>query len=202
MESPETNIKNESVLEEKSSVGGFFWDLLKIFIIAFIITAPFRLFVAEPFVVSGASMVPTFQDKDYLIVDRWTYRNSEVKRGDVIVFKYPKDTSQYFIKRIIGLPGETVKIEKGHVVIINSDNPEGFTLPEDYLPKSTQTLGIAGRTGQQVLGSDEYFVLGDNRNASSDSRMWGILPKDDIIGRAFLRVLPFNHFGVIRGVNY
>jgi signal peptidase I len=206
----ETNTKNSTPPEENTSVAGFFWDLFKILVIAFIITAPFRLLVAEPFVVSGSSMVPNFHDREYLVVDRLTYANwhlgswviksgTQPKRGEVIVFKYPKDTSQYFIKRIIGLPGETVKLNAGHVVIFNQENPEGFTLKENYLPETVETLGILGKNGFLTLGEGEYFVLGDNRPASSDSRVWGILPKNDIVGRVFLRVLPISKFGVIRG---
>jgi signal peptidase I len=202
METTETNTKLDKQPEEKASVGSFLWDLFKIFVIAFIITAPFRLFVAEPFVVSGDSMVPNFHDRDYLIVDRWTYRSGEPKRGEAIVFKYPKDTSQYFIKRVIGLPGETMEVSQGHVIIRNSQNPDGFTLKEDYLPQNLQTLGVVGKNGRLTLGSDEYFVLGDNRTASSDSRVWGVLPKNDIVGRVFLRVLPVKDFGVIRGAGY
>ena len=213
MDSVETNTKNLTPPEESTSVAGFFWDLFKIFVIAFIITAPFRLFVAEPFVVSGSSMYPNFHDRDYLVVDRLTYANwhlgswtikggTQPKRGEVIVFKYPKDTSQYFIKRIIGLPGETMKLETGHVLIINQEHPQGFTLPESYLPETTETLGVLGKNGFLTLGEDEFFVLGDNRAASSDSRVWGILPKNDIVGRVFLRVLPVSSFGIIRGANY
>lgn len=118
------------------------------------------------------------------------------------MFKYPKDPSQYFIKRVIGLPGETVKIEQGHVVVINKQNPEGFVLKEPYLKNEFQTLGVAGRQGSLTLGSEEYFVLGDNRTASSDSRVWGVLPKEDIVGKAFLRVFPINEFGVIKTPTY
>ncbi len=155
------------------TVGLFFWDLLKIFIVALVIIVPFRMFVAEPFVVSGSSMVPTFHNGDYLVVDRLSYRFSPPKRGDVIVLKFPKDTSQFFIKRIIGLPGDTVKFSQGHVVIVNSQYPEGLVLNEPYLSSPTETLGQSMAT---PLGSNEYFVLGDNRTASSDSRVWGILP--------------------------
>ncbi len=209
----ETNIQNNQTPEGKTSVAGFFWDLFKIFVIAFIITAPFRLLIAEPFVVSGSSMVPNFHDRDYLVVDRFTYADwnlgswelkhgSEPKRGEVMVFKYPKNISEYFIKRVIALPGESVRLSQGHVIIINKEYPDGFTLKEDYLPSQIETLGVLGSNGTLTLGEGEYFVLGDNRMASSDSRVWGILPKNDIVGRVFLRVLPFGSFGVIRGAEY
>lgn len=177
------------------TAGLFFWDLLKIFIIALIIIVPFRMFVAEPFVVSGSSMVPNFHNGDYLVVDRLTYDFSPPKRGDVIVLKFPKDTTQFFIKRIIGLPGETVCFTPGgHVVISKTavtaaqcGNGEGTVLDEPYLPSQTETLGQP-----KTLGSGEYFVLGDNRTGSSDSRVWGILPQNDIVGRVWVRVFPLN----------
>ncbi len=170
----------------------FFWDLVKIVIIALVIIIPFRWLVAEPFVVSGSSMVPNFHNKDYLIIDRISYTFSEPQRGDVVVLKFPKDTSQYFIKRIIGLPGEQVKFEQGGVVIVNKERSNGFKLKEPYLVSQGQTLG---RSESVQLGSGEYYVLGDNRTASSDSRVWGILPKDDIVGKVWLRVFPISQFG-------
>jgi signal peptidase I len=213
MDSEETNTKNEGWSEQKGSVLGFFWDLFKIFVIAFLITAPFRLLIAEPFVVSGSSMAPNFHDSDYLVIDRYTYaewniggwqlkKGQEPKRGEVIVFKYPKNIKEYFIKRVIGLPGESIRLSQGHVVISNSEHPEGFTLQESYLPSQIETMGVLGNNGVLTLGEGEYFVLGDNRTASSDSRVWGVLPKNDLVGRVFLRVLPVSSFGVIRGAEY
>ncbi|MCL5666726.1 MAG: signal peptidase I [Patescibacteria group bacterium] len=181
------------------AAGSFIWDLVKILIIALVIIVPFRMFIAEPFVVSGYSMMPNFHDKDYLIIDRISYRFSPPQRGDVIVFKYPKDTSQFFIKRIIGLPGEKVQIKQGHVVIYNNEHPEGFVLNEPYLPSQTETLGSGNIV---TLGSGEYYVLGDNRTASSDSRVWGILPKDDIVGKVWLTVFPPSRFGFFHRPNY
>jgi signal peptidase I len=110
------------------------------------------------------------------------------------VFKYPRDLSQYFIKRVIGLPGEKVKVEDGKITIYNDQYPEGKLLDEAYLPNQGVTFGGEGIT---ELGADEYFVLGDNRLASSDSRVWGVLPKNDIVGKAWLRVFPISSFGVI-----
>lgn len=152
----------------------------------------FRFFVAEPFIVSGSSMVPNFHNREYLVVNKMSYRLHEPQRGDVIVFRYPKDTSQYFIKRIVGLPGEKVKVENGRVYVYNEEHPDGAVLEEDYLSNQDITFGNNELT---TLGSEEYFVLGDNRLASSDSRVWGILPKHDIVGTAWLRVFPLNAFG-------
>lgn len=180
-------------LEQKPTVRSFMWELVRIVIVAFILMVGFRVFVAEPFVVSGSSMVPNFHDHEYLVVDKISYRFNEPTRGDVIVFHYPKDTSQYFIKRIIGLPGEKVAIENGKVKIFNTEHPEGSIISEAYLPSNDITFG---KDEIVSLGDNEYFVLGDNRLASSDSRVWGILPKHDIVGKAFLRALPLSQFGL------
>ena len=129
-------------------------------------------------------MIPNFQQGDYLIVDEISYRFSSPQRGDVVVFKYPKDTSQKFIKRIIGLPGEIVEVKDGKVTIYKDDKTQ--VLDEKYLPNPSGTIG----TLKLVLGIDEYFVLGDNREFSYDSRAWGSVPAQNIIGKVFLRVLP------------
>ncbi len=194
--------KNDEIQNSNTSmqtVGAFVWDLIKILIIALIIIVPFRTFVAEPFVVSGSSMLPNFHNGDYLIIDRLSYITGSPARGDVIVLKYPKDTTQFFIKRIIGLPGETVKLAQGKVVIVNKDHPEGFQLNEPYLSNPIETFG---KTDPTTLGSGEFFVLGDNRVASSDSRVWGILPRDDIVGRVWARIFHFNEAGFIKTPTY
>jgi len=192
---PTTEEKNTALKE----ILLFFWDLVKIVLIAVIIIVPFRLLVAEPFVVSGSSMVPSFNHRDYLIIDRISYRANTPKRGDVIVLKFPKDNDQFFIKRIVGLPGEQVKLQQGNVYITNSKNPSGFMLEEDYLESQGQTLG---RPDVISLGSSEYYVLGDNRTASSDSRVWGILPREDIVGKVWLRVFPISNFSFFERPEY
>lgn len=194
--------KNQNVLQEgsvASSSALFVWDLIKILALALVIIIPFRMFIAEPFVVSGSSMLPNFHDGDYLIIDRISYHQHEPQRGDVIVLKYPRDPRQYFIKRIIGLPGEKVKLENGYVVIYNQEHPEGFRLREPYLTNQAQTIGSQAIT---TLGEGKYFVLGDNRTGSSDSRVWGVLPRENIVGRAWVRVFPANNFGVVEHENY
>jgi signal peptidase I len=191
-----TNPAPQPYGEPTPTVGSFLWELARVVIIAFVIMVLFRFFVAEPFIVSGSSMVPNFHNREYLIINKIVYRFEEPKRGDVIVFKYPKDTSQYFIKRIIALPGEKVKVQDGHVVVYNADHPDGLKLTEDYLPNQNVTFG---KDDVIELGSDEYFVLGDNRLASSDSRVWGILPRHDIVGEAWLRVFPIASLGVVTG---
>lgn len=171
----------------------FFTELLKFAIIAVVIVAPIRLFVAKPFIVSGASMVPTFQTGQYLIVDELSYHFSQPQRGDVVIFKYPLDTSQYFIKRVIGLPGETVNVRGGAVSITKKDGST-LTLTEPYV-KNTGN----GSDMSVTLPPEQYFVMGDNRPESSDSRYWGLVPRSDIVGRAFVRLLPVNEVGVLPG---
>jgi signal peptidase I len=180
---------------ENPGMGSFIWELARVVIIAFLVMLAFRLFVAEPFIVSGSSMVPNFHNREYLIINKIGYRLHQPERGDVIVFKYPRDTSQYFIKRIIGLPSEKVKVADGRVTIYNEQYPAGKILEEPYLTNQTVTFGGEGTI---TLGSDEYFVLGDNRQASSDSRVWGILPAHDIVGKVWLRVFPLGEFGIIK----
>lgn len=179
---------SDSPLAQKK---GWLQETLELFFIALLVVLPIRLFVANPFIVSGASMTPTFEDGDYLIVDQLSYRFDEPRRGEVVVFKYPRDPSKYFIKRIIGLPGETVSINKGIVTITNETTKT--TLIEPYV------IYKSGGNGTYSLGEHEYFVMGDNRPASSDSRVWGALPEENITGRALLRLYPPSDFGVFPG---
>lgn len=169
-------------------------ELLRFAIIALIIVLPIRWFVALPFIVSGASMEETFHNNEYLIVDQLTYKFENPARGDVIVFRYPRDPSKYFIKRVIGLPGETVSIDGSNVTITNSEHPEGLVLDEPY----AQIERAMGNLTQE-LGEGEYFVMGDNRDQSSDSRVWGTLEESKIIGRALLRLFPLNEVGLFPG---
>lgn len=172
------------------------WDFLKIIIIAAIIVLPIRYFLFQPFIVKGDSMVPNFHSGDYLIVDEISYRFSAPHRGDVIVLKYPLDTTQRFIKRVIGLPGETVDVKDGKVEI--TDGGHMTTLDESYLPKTLLTDGDV----HVKLGQDDYFVMGDNRQFSYDSRRWGVLPKDDIIGKAVLRIFPVQSLSIFPAPSY
>ena len=189
--------------EEKPAVTGIkkyipaFLELVKIAIIALIIVAPIRYFLFQPFIVSGASMAPNFATGDYLIVDEISYRLSSPQRGDVVVFNagfIPNYTGQRFIKRIIGLPGETVDVINGQVEIIKDGKTT--VLDEKYLPADLKTYGANGDINV-TLKPDQYFVMGDNRPYSYDSRMWGVLPKSDIIGKASLRILPINNLSEI-----
>jgi len=168
-------------------------ELLKFAAIAILIVIPIRLFIAQPFIVNGSSMVPTFTDGDYLIIDEISYRFNDPGRGEVIVFRFPNDPSKFFIKRIIGLPGETVEIRGGNVFITNTEFPNGEQLYEPYVfhPSENQI--------KVKLGDNEYFVMGDNRAQSSDSRVWGPLPRHFLVGQAFLRLLPLMSLGYLPG---
>jgi signal peptidase I len=162
-------------------------------VLAVVIVLPIRLFVAQPFVVDGESMHPTFENAEYLIVDELTYRFHGPARGDVIVFRYPGDPKVFYIKRVIGLPGETVHIDHGIVTVAKADG-SSLELTEPYVVAEDATY-----TESQALGPGQYFVMGDNRPNSSDSRVWGPLPENDIMGRVFLRLLPPGRTGLFPG---
>ena len=162
------------------------FEVIKIVILAAVIVLPVRYFLFQPFFVQGISMEPNFENGDYLIIDEISYRFREPERGEVIVFKYPKNPTQRYIKRIIGLPGETVEIKEGQVIILDENGNQ--VLDElEYLSENIETSGNI----RVSLLEDEYFVLGDNRNFSSDSRRWGVLPKNYIIGKVYVRAWPF-----------
>jgi signal peptidase I len=181
--------------DEDVTWGGFIKDVIKFTLLSLVVVIPIRVFIAQPFLVSGSSMVPTFHDGEYLIIDEISYYLDKPTRGQVIVFKYPYDRSKYFIKRIIGLPKETVDIDFGKVSIKNAEHPEGFIVDESYI--GDQNWG--NRKMSWTLSDDEYFVMGDNRNGSSDSREWGPLPGDFITGHVKLRLLPITKAEVSPG---
>jgi len=164
----------------------FFWDIVKVTVVALVLAGLVRYFLVQPFFVEGSSMEPNFESGEYLLIDEISYYFKPIERGEVVVFHYPLDTSKYYIKRIVGLPGETVEVKNNKVIIYNDKNPDGFALVEDYLLENLVTEGGL----KQKLGQDEYFVLGDNRAVSSDSRRWGTLPKNDIVGRVWIRAWP------------
>ncbi|MDP9249703.1 MAG: signal peptidase I [bacterium] len=189
------NEEKPDEMPEKKSGWQSFWEMVRFAILALLIVVPIRAFVAEPFIVSGSSMVPTFEDGDYLVIDKISYALGNPERYDVTVFRFPGDPSKFYIKRIIGLPNETVDIEGNVVTITNEENPEGFVLNQPFVknPSNSQT--------HLKLKGNEYFVMGDNRQASSDSRSWGAVDKDLLTGRALVRLLPFNQINILPG-NY
>lgn len=177
----------------QSTSGGLLKDLFILALLIVVIVIPLRVFVISPFVVDGESMHPTFENLDYLIIDEISYRFEAPQRGDVIVFRYPLDPSVFYIKRIIGLPGETVSINHGNVSITEADGT-ALTLGESYISAEDATYNE-----KVTLSAGDYFVMGDNRPNSSDSRVWGPLPAKDIIGRVFLRLLPASRAGFFPG---
>lgn len=186
------------VSNTKSEVLVFIWETIKVVVISLAIILPIRYYLVQPFFVKGASMEPNFEDGDYLLVDELSYRFHVPERGDVVVFRYPVDPSQFFIKRIIGLPDETIEIKDNTVKIYNKDKPKGFVLGESYLAPEQRILG----NSVTKLDDNDYFVMGDNRFQSSDSRRWGSVNKSFIIGRAFLRPWPFSKDIKVPSVNY
>lgn len=173
---------------------GLFFDTIESVVVALSIFVVFYLFIVQPHQVKGASMDPTFHDGEYILTDKIDYRLHAPQRGDVIVFIAPRNPDYDYIKRIIGIPGDTVSIKDGSVYVNNQ------LLEENYINSETIILpGEFVKNNQEIkLQTDEYFVLGDNRSHSSDSRSWGTVPRKDIIGRAFFRYWPFTKFGMIQ----
>ena len=182
---------NPIIPEKKSK--GFFRELLEIIAIVVFILLPIRFYIAQPFVVVGSSLSPTFTGGDYLIVDEISYRFNEPKRGDVIVFVPPLAIKDHYIKRIIGLPGDTVSVVGNVVKIINKENPNGFTLEEPYVHSERSA------NKEVTLSTDQYFVMGDNRAVSSDSRVFGPITRDEISGRVFVRLYPVTAIDYLPG---
>lgn len=195
--------------EQRYGVASFILEIIKIVVLAFVIIVPVRVFLFQPFFVQGASMEPNFEDKEYLIINELGYKKTsvgfgdtnfftvnpfkEIKRQHVIVFRYPLDPGKYFIKRVIGLPGEKIEVKEGSVTVFNQQNPNGMSLDEAaYLSKSVRTTGDLSVT----LASDEYFVMGDNRMFSSDSRVWGPVKEKFIMGEVLLRAWPLNRVSI------
>ena len=179
--------------ESEATMLEVIWETIKYALIAAVIILPIRTFIAQPFVVSGNSMFPTFHNGEYLIVNELTKYTGTYERGDVVILKYPNDPSKYFIKRVIGLPGETVNINDGVVSITSPTQKTPLTLSEPYVkqPKSDNS--------SRTLDSEEYFVMGDNRAQSSDSRVWGPVPARLMDGKALVRLYPFTSIALHPG---
>ncbi len=169
-------------------------ELVKIVVLAGVTILLVRHFLFKPFYVQGASMEPNFDDRDYLIIDELSYRFREPERGEVIVFRYPDNPKEFFLKRIIALPGEGVKVAEGKVTIYNQEHPEGVVVKEEYLSKELATVGEQSLR----LGPDQFFVLGDNRTNSYDSRRFGPIEKNVIVGRAWLRGWPVSKVEIFK----
>lgn len=187
--------------EEYLSVGGLLFEMAKVILLAIVIIIPIRVFLFQPFFVQGASMDPNFKDGQYLIISEFGYKHTDIpavgeikpfwnlERQEPIVFRYPKNPEQFYIKRVIGLPGESIAIKNGVVYIFNAVHPEGFILDESlYLDKDIKTSDLP----KTKINDDEYFVMGDNRMFSYDSRAFGPIHKKDLIGRVLLRAWPLS----------
>lgn len=192
-----------------------FLEVLEVIVIAVGAVYIVRTFFVQPFLVSGSSMYPTYQNGNYVLVDEFTYRIRPPERGEVVVFHDPQDWSTYFIKRVIGLPGETVKIANNTVTVFNQKNPSGLTLDETYLPVGTQVSpdscdggqvsgapGTSGEVCTYALSSSTYLMFGDNRAESYDSRSWGPLPVKNIVGVVRIRLWPFTEVGFANAPTY
>ena len=177
----------------------YIFELIKVVLISLIIIIPIRYFLIQPFYVKGASMEPNFFDHEYLIIDEISYRFHEPKRGDIIVFRYPRNPQEYFIKRIIGLPGEKVRIKDSQVFVYNV-NGEEQVLSEEYLGEDTKTFSLSEEAVS--LGESEYYVLGDNRTSSKDSRSFGPVDNSFIIGKVMIRGWPLDRVEVFEGIEY
>jgi signal peptidase I len=176
-----------------SSALGFFFELVQVVAISLAIIIPVRYFLIQPFYVKGLSMEPSFFDHEYLIIDELSYRFRTPERGEIVVFRYPADPSQFFIKRVIGLPGETVEVTDTEVKVYNNDHPNGMVLNEEsYLPDEY----LLGEKKVLTLRADEYFVMGDNRTSSLDSRFFGAVKSSAIVGRVWLRGWPVDRWKV------
>lgn len=214
----EKETKTESFNAKAESPASFTWEVVRTIGGLLLFLVIFRFYIYQPFSISGNSMEPSFHDREYLIVNEFSYHIGNPKRGDVVIFKHPEPACNDFvkgsyinrvflqgpcsnyIKRVIALPGETIQIKEGNVIIKDKEHPTGYTLKEDYILSGVPTLGNIIKT----LGDDEYFVLGDNRspNASSDSREWGVLPRAHMVGKAFTVLLPFDSFEVVKNPKY
>jgi signal peptidase I len=179
-------------------LGAFFLDILEVIVFAIAIFLFLYLLVFQPHKIKGASMDPNFQDGEFLLTDKVTYRFRAPKRGDVIVFKAPLAEGEEYIKRIIGLPGETVLVKNNKIYI------NGKVIDEIYIGPNVVTDGNAflAEGATTTVPADSYFVLGDNRSHSSDSRAWGFVPKKDINGRAWLIYWPIKKAGVVPAFSY
>jgi signal peptidase I len=195
-------MSDENFYQEETtgeSFKSFIWETIKIVIICLVIVLPVRAYVIQPFYVKGASMEPNFHDHEYLIINEIGYRLSEPTRGEIVVFKHTDTEQSYYIKRIIGLPGERVTIKDNEIYIYNQEKPDGFKLNEgEYLPKTTVTDGEV----DVKLKANEYYVLGDNRMSSLDSRRFGPITRESMVGKTWLRGWPFDKFKVFETPKY
>lgn len=195
--------------EEYLGIGGLFMEMARVFLLAVVIIIPVRVFLFQPFFVQGSSMEPNFEDGQYLVISEFGYKETnvgfndpykigvkpfkEIQRQDVAVFHYPQNPEQFFIKRVIGLPGEAVEGKNGKIIIYNKENPKGLVLDESaYIGKEILTQDFP----RMEVAKDSYFMMGDNRMFSFDSRSIGSINKNKIVGRVLLRAWPVEKFSL------
>ncbi len=188
----------QNIKQELKKILSILFDTVELAVLALVIVVPIRYFIFQPFVVSGNSMHPNFENKDYLLIDEISFRFNEPERGEVVVFKAPQRVSTNYIKRIIGLPNEVIEISDGKIFISSASGEKEALDESKYLPDGLITSGEM----TIALKQDEYFVLGDNRLFSSDSRSWGVLPRQNIVGKVFFRALPVNSLAFIENPVY
>ena len=180
-----------------NAIGLFFLEVIKIVVLAAITVGIVRYFLFKPFYVKGESMVPNFQPSDYLIIDELSYRFRPPQRGEAIVFRAPMQVQKdYYLKRVIGLPGERIQVEDNKIIVFNEEYPKGVLVKEEYIIEETPG------SVSYVLGEDQYFVLGDNRDASYDSRRFGPIHKDTIVGRTWIRGWPIDTVEIFQPPQY
>ncbi len=180
----------------------FAFDLVKIVVISLAIIIPVRYFLIQPFYVQGSSMEPNFKNSEYLIIDEISYNFNDPRRGDVVVFEYPQNPREYFIKRIVALPGERIEFRDGDIYIYNNIYEHGVRLVEDYLSEDLETFHGSKDNEIIKLGQEEYYVLGDKRNSSRDSRTFGPIEEDEIIGKVLFRGWPINRIQFFNSIEY
>ncbi len=180
------NLIKWKILEKNESPGKLLLLILSILIIIKLIQS----FIIQPFLVDGGSMLPNLQSGELLLIDKLTFDVNNLKRGDIIVFRHVKNDQydgRFFIKRLIGLPGDTVTVENGVTTIYNKENPDGMILDESFIKHKDNIKNL-----NITLNNNEYVAFGDNRAESYDSRSWGVINKKDISGKAVFRIYPFN----------
>lgn len=181
------------MIEFLKKAGLLAFETIKVIVVSLAIILPIRYFLIQPFYVEGASMEPNFEPREYLIIDEISYRFHAPSRGDVVVFRYPRDPRQFYIKRLIGLPGERIKIVDGKVYLNDKELSEPYLSLMNLLQDSKQEI---------TLGPSEYFVMGDNRMNSLDSRFFGAVDRRFLIGRVWLRGWPMSRMSVFGTPTY
>jgi len=190
-------------MEEQHPIWGYFVDIIETIVVAAAIFVVVYLLLVQPHQLRGSSMEPNLSDGQYILTNKISYRFSNPKRGDIVIFKAPVDPNFDYIKRVIGLPGETIQIKGSKIIIKNDAHPQGFSLNEPYRTDGPTDPGTLLENGKVFkVDAANYFVLGDNRSQSFDSRSWGEVPRKNIIGKAWIRYWPPNKLTFIKGINY